>query len=138
MELLRIPIRDGTLNVEVAPPPAASTTGATAGRRVHRATLTIDSGVVRVVEPRLYVVDDDLDELVACLDALAAGREGSWLATSGRSPYLVFSRTAQDADGWEVVFHDEPASGARVSVYTRLDWVDECRELVRAVRATLG
>jgi hypothetical protein len=137
VELLRIPIRDGQVVVHVTEPRRPSFDHPSY-EQTRRATLTIDCGVIQVVEPNLFLLDSDLDELSACLRDLEARRETTWLATSGRSPYLKFCRRSDDPADWDVVFCDEPASGAEVRAYTTLDWVDHGRGLLEALRAVEG
>jgi hypothetical protein len=133
VKLLEIPIRDGRLTVDVARHGEPASDDPADGL-IRQATLRIDAGVVQVVEPHLYILDEDVEELDACLSDVAAKREASWLEASGRSPYLLFRRSPEDVGSWEIVFHDAPASGARVRVYTELDWVEDCRKLLETFR----
>ena len=133
--LLAIPIRDGELVVEITEPRSPMFDDPTF-EQVRRATLRIDCGIFQVVEPNLYIVDGDLDELTGCLQDLEEERETTWLATSGRSPYLHFRPVPDDPDEWEVIFRDAPGTGAELRASTTLDWVSQGRLHLDALRAS--
>ena len=135
--LLAIPIQDGELVVEVTEPRSPVFDDPTFDQ-VRRATLRIDCGIFQVLEPNLYLLDEDLDELAECLQDLEERRETHWLATSGRSPYLRFRPVPDDPDEWELVFRDAPATGAELRAFMDLDWVSQGRTDLDTFRASEG